>query len=466
MEGLENMKASRIAEKLFEIEKELNLFEKQIQGVYFWKLVRFQVFMQLTQKLGTYEQAHTQEFNSIFDKVKAVVPRVKNTYLHSVFTRNTYVDTLVIEHGRKVLVEDEYVDIYTKYKVKELEKKDANYEIVDRLHLGKHYHKPSKNRSYFEDITIGYLVKNFLLKQKFTNDEEKQLQIVELKLKDIFDVDVRLKTLVQKRVKIFKAKKTQYKKMLQKRKVKEVYLVVSYGHEALVSACQELGVKCIELQHGTMNRYHLGCSFPSQNKVPYFPDKIELFGKYWQDSTPLPLEPENISIVGYPYQNNMLTKYKDITKIKNRIVFISQGTVATEMSKVALELARKNSNIEVYYKLHPGEFGRWETEYKYLIEANQLQNLHVIEKEIHLYELMAYSEFLVGVYSTAIFEGLTLQCKTILLDLPGVEFLEYLIKEEIAKVAKDDEHVLEIIQKDDFIKVDSDYFFKSDKEIK
>ena len=145
------------------------------------------------------------------------------------------------------------------------------------------------------------------------------------------------------------------------------------------------------------------------------------------------------------------------------MLFISQGTVATQMSKIALELATENSHIDVYYKLHPGEFNRWKAEYMYLQKAAMLENLHVIEKEIPLYELMATSEFLVGVYSTAIFEGLTLHCKTILLDLPGVEFLEYLIREDIAKVARNKDDVLKLMKNDNFKKIDRDYFFKESK---
>lgn len=454
------MKASEIAEKLFEMEKELDLFNQQIQGIYFWKLVRFEVFMQLSQKLGVYEQAHTKDFDSVFEKVKAVVPKLKNTYLHSVFARRSQVDVLVIEHGRKVLIDNEYVDIYTESKIKELNKTDKTYEIVDRPYLGKHYHKPSKDRSYFENITINYLVKIFLSKIKLTQYEEELIKTIEDKVKEVFDINIRLNGLLQKKITVFKNKKTQYKKMLKKRAVKQVFLVVSYGHEAFIAACHEIGVECIELQHGTMNYYHVGYSFPYNEKIAYFPDKLELFGKYWQDSTPLPLRSENISIVGYPYLNNMLINYKNFKKEKNRVLFISQGTVATQMSKIAVDLAKENKNIEVYYKLHPGEFGRWRSEYKYLQNVAMLENLHVIENEIHLYELMATSEFLVGVYSTAIFEGLTLHCKTILLDLPGVEFLEYLIKEDIAKVAGNKDDVLELMQNNDFKKTDRDYFFK------
>lgn len=463
MRKLNKNKASFISEKIFEIEKELDLFKKKIQGVYFWKLIRFEIFMQLTQKLDVYEQAHSKEFNSIFDRIKAVFPKLKNTYLHSVFSRNTRVDVLVIEHGRKVLIDNKYIDIYTEYKVRELEKNNISYEIIDKPYLGKHYDKPSQKRSYGEEITINFLI-NYLFSFSIFNEKEKKI-IIEInnKIKEKYNIILDLEKIIKTKVKLFKIRKKQFSQMLKNRNVRKVYIVVSYTSEHIISACQDLHIKCIELQHGTMNKFHVGYSFPDCKKIPYFPDKIEIFGKYWQDSTPLPIKNENILITGYPYLNTMIDKYKEQKKIKNRILFISQGTVATDMTKILLDILKQNADLEIYYKLHPGEFDRWRNDYTYLVEANKYNNLIIVENEIPLYELLATSEFLIGVYSTVIFEGLTLQCKTILLDLEGVEFLEYLIKKDIVKIAKESCDVLKLIKKDDFITIDRDYFFKEIK---
>lgn len=456
------MTVEKVCELIFEIEKEQNLFDQKIQGVNFWKLVRFVLYRILLERLNLVQTAHTKEFNSAWDKFKVLYPMIKNTYLHSVFSRNSNVDILVIEHGRKVLIKDEYIDIYTKYKVDELEKSNASYEIVDRPYLGKHYHKPSENRSYFQDITIGYLIKNFLIKEKFTNNEEEQLEDLELKLKNIFGVQVGLKALVQKRINLFKIKKTQYKKMLKKRKVKKVYLVVSYGHESLIAACQELNIECIELQHGTMNRYHLGYSFPYNIGVPYFPNKLELFGKYWQDITPIPLSSVDIKITGYPYLYDTFKLFENIERNKKQVVFLSQGTCGVELANMAYEFARQNSEYKVIHKLHPGEFYRWKEKYLILLEAIKLDNFEIVENEKHLYNILKQSNYVVGVNSTAIYESLLLECKVILLDLPGMkEYMQSLLDLGIAKKALNIEDIINQIEKDDFIKSDNDYFFRN-----
>jgi len=45
-----------------------------------------------------------------------------------------------------------------------------------------------------------------------------------------------------------------------------------------------------------------------------------------------------------------------------------------------------------------------------------------------LYRLLAESYWQLGVYSTAIFEGLGLGCKTILVNLPGIEYMDPLVE--------------------------------------
>jgi hypothetical protein len=262
-------------------------------------------------------------------------------------------------------------------------------------------------------------------------------------------------------MKKFKAKFLYYNKMLKKKKPKKIFIVVSYGSAALIEACKINNITVVEIQHGTINKFHLGYSFPNDSNIPYFPDEIYLFGEYWADSTPLPLENKKLKNYGFPYLEGRLEEYKDYSKINNQILFISQGTIGRELADVAYKFARNNKDYKIVYKLHPGEYDRWQQDYKTLNEAVKLDNFKVIDNNnINLYQLFAKSEYQVGVYSTAIYEGLTLNCKTVLLDLPGVEYMEYLIEENIVKFAKDDEELTEVIKKDNFEQnYNKDYFF-------
>ena len=61
---------------------------------------------------------------------------------------------------------------------------------------------------------------------------------------------------------------------------------------------------------------------------------------------------------------------------------------------------------------------------------NKLEKNHNIKirTNINLHERLAISEYQAGVYSTSLYEGVEFNCKTILLDIPGIEYMEKFIK--------------------------------------
>jgi hypothetical protein len=239
-------------------------------------------------------------------------------------------------------------------------------------------------------------------------------------------------------------------------------LVCSYGKEALIAACKNNNVKCIEIQHGTISKYHLGYSFPNNKEVPYFPDEMYMFGKYWYESTPVPLTEEKITYYGYPYMEERIKEYKNNKKKKNQILFISQGTIGNKLSETAYEFAKDNKEYNIIYKLHPGEYNRWRNDYDNLIKAEKLDNFKVIDNnKINLYKLLSESEFLIGVYSTAIYEGLIMDCKLILINLPGIDYMDYLIATQKIKIAYSCKDIKKIIKENKFASINKNYFFKT-----
>lgn len=420
------MNLHTFTETFFNLEKELNLFEKKIKDVYFWKIIRFNIFMDLARKLNIYEQAHLTIKYTKFQRKLYNYKKIYNTQRHSYISRKNPVDILIFEHPRKVNIEGIYKDIYTYKKIEEFQKNNQSYEIVDRTYLDKHYDKPSKNRSYYEDYGFKYIKLRKATNFTLNEEEKKTIKDLTTKIKNAFDIELYLEKYIESVVRGFTLRKRIIKDALEKRKVKKVYLVVSYGHEVLISACKDLNIECIEIQHGTMSYYHPGYSFPHNNTAPYFPDKIELFGEYWLDATPIPLRKEQCPIVGYPYLKQQLNKYININKISNQILFLSQGTIGKKLSEYAYKFAITNPKYNIFFKLHPGEFGRWENGYPSLQEAKKLHNFTILEDEKNLYELLAISSYVFGVYSTAIYEALESNCKVFLLDLDGVEYNKYL----------------------------------------
>jgi hypothetical protein len=137
---------------------------------------------------------------------------------------------------------------------------------------------------------------------------------------------------------------------------------------------------------------------------------------------------DQIKVTGYPFLVSQMEELKNTPKKKYQILFLSQGTIGNELS--AYQLASIMPGYEIVYKLHPGEYGSWQN-YQHLIKAKGLENFRVEEGDSSpLHYLLAESEFQVGVSSFAIFEGLAYNCKTILVDLPGIEHMEYLLTKQ------------------------------------
>ena len=142
-----------------------------------------------------------------------------------------------------------------------------------------------------------------------------------------------------------------------------------------------------------------------------------------------PIAMENIIPVGFPYFEYQSKDFIGLEVIDNQVLFISQGVIGKYLSKLASEFAKSNEDLRIIYKLHPGEYETWRQNYPELVEASAFDNFEVIDNsEIPLYKMLAESNYQVGAFSTAIYEGMMFGCKTFILDVPGVEYLDDLIE--------------------------------------
>ncbi len=438
------MDLKTISEKLFDLEKKNDLFNKKIAGVYFWKLVRFELVKKITREKKIFGQDHSISNQSLISKINYAFRIFANQRNTSAIARDGNKRILIFDHPRKVRHNNEYVDIYTYDFISKLD--DSEYEVIERSDLRKHFLPVSKNRSYEEYFSIIDYFKYILVGKKLDESELKFVLDIESQINSVFDLRLDIRSFIVSKINNFYWKKKYYSELLERREPKIVYLVVSYGLEALISACKDKGIETVEFQHGTMSRYHFGYSFPNNNEVPYFPDKIRLFGQFWKDSTPLPITERQIEYHGFPHLKRNLITYNNVEKKEKTVLFVSQGTIGAELSKIALELAKKRKDLFIIFKLHPGEILRWREEYADLVEASILDNFEVLEKSnVCLHALQAKSEFQVGVYSTAIYEGLTLKCKTILINLNGIEYMEFLINNRYVKLAHNSDELGELI---------------------
>lgn len=485
-----------ICQKIWNLEEKYELNHKEIQDCYPWQLIRMYLYYEITRKTNVFESAQ-QSSLSLFDKINSFLPFLKNSILSNPLSGKENVEVLIFDHPRKVIFEDEYQDIYSYFLKDTLNQYGKSFETIESPYLNQHFRNKSnikENNVKFNDrILLGSFIHKTRNRGKlpFTEDEKQLINTVKEEIETAFKIEIDLFRIMEDHILNFQYDYKKYIELLQRKNPKVVFLVVAYENKALVAACKKMNIEIIELQHGTISPYHLGYSYPENTRkfdgeikeIEYFPDKILSFGDYWKNACPFPIDSENIISMGFPYFEENSKTYMEIAEDKNseeennqktedkQILFISQGVIGKYLSELAYETAlsinenNDSQNFKFIYKLHPGEYGTWKENYNYLTKAvNEFNYFNVIDKsEPPLYELFAKSHCQIGAFSTAIYEGLAFNCKTFIIDVPGVEYLDDLIDRDIVKKVKSSEELINYITNENISiqEYDKDYFFKN-----
>jgi len=476
---------------IFSLEEKYDLNHMKIQGVYVWQLVRVYVYLEISKKIGVLGLAQQGKL-TLKDKIFSFLPFIKNSVFSNPLSGNYHKDILIFDHPRRVIHEGEYKDIYSYFLIDDLIDTDSintecNYEVIESPYLNKHYSKKENYIKYSDRILIGSYIQKKLINLEFKSFEMDKISNLQRKIVSNFNIEINLFDIIKNHILDFKYYYKKYDELFKKRTPKYVFVVVAYENQAMIAAAKDNKVEVIELQHGTISKYHLGYNFPNpkDKNLKYFPDKILSFGEYWKTIANYPIDKKNIISFGFPYLDDTCKSYINNAKNKNQILFISQGVIGKYLSNFACELVEKlekngkygknreeenNKNNEKYniiYKLHSGEYSNWENNYKNLKKANELSNFTVVDNSsTPLYEFLSDSEYQVGVSSTAIYEGLLFNCKTFLVDLPGVENMNTLIDKNYVKKIKDTDEFIDSISKFEINEYNRDFFFKKyDKSI-
>lgn len=458
-----------ICEAFFDLEERYNLNYQKIQGCFAWQLIRMHLYYDITRKTGMFG-APQQKSLSLKDKFSTFLPFFKNSILYNPFNGKYHKDILIFDHPRKVIFNGEYCDIYSSFLVDFL-RKDYSFEVLEAPYINHHYVKKQDYIKYTDAIQLGSYIHKKFNKVEFSQTEEELILDVQDELESAFNIRLNISWMMKTHILNFQHDYKKYVELFKKRNPKMVFVVVAYENHAIVAAAKSLGIEVIELQHGTITDYHLGYSYPERTRmngeIPYFPDKILSFGDYWMNEKTSPIAMENIIPIGFSYFEAQSKDFIGLNVIDNRILFISQGVIGKYLSGIAFEFAKCQKDLKIIYKLHPGEYATWRQNYPELVEASSLDNFEVIDNsKIPLYKLLAQSNYQVGAFSTAIYEGLMFNCRTFIVDVPGVEYLDDLVERgyvfKISNANDLSDNLNEFAPTD----YDKNFFFKNlDKEL-
>ena len=407
-----------------EIEEKYNLPNLNINGYFYWNYIRTVLGWKIEQQKSQLDTIRTAERVNFTRKVVKKVERIKNILFHGRIKKKEC-DILVLNHERRVWIDDSYECIYTD----EIAKRYENTIVLEAPYHGEHY-KPIKTKNViYTDIVEIYSyvfssVGRLIWPKKF--DEYKQKMCDALKqplaeLNEKYGTSIKIAEIEGSLIYgyyMYRVEKLYYSSIIKRLKPKVIIEMVSYSRKCMVvnEIAAELGIPTIELQHGTMGEEHFGYNYPKGYSIKQFPEYLFLFGNYWKEKSRFPISPDKIHPVGYPYMDKMEQKYssKYKGKTKKNILFLSSGPIGLELANLAVGLTKMldMKKFHIIFKLHPAEYAAWRERYPVLVNAD----VEVIDNNRqNLYEFFAKSDIQISGYgSTTVFEGLYFSLTTFL----------------------------------------------------
>ena len=445
-------------EKLLQLEEDLDLFNQAMNGVLFWERVRAGIFFRIVQSTISGQPSSTARY-SFLKKIKFYLSAIINLPRNPLLSRKK--DVLFVGNERRLLREDgRWWDIYIDPVIDRL---DASNVSVEHDYLLDH-RTPAKTAN-LRRLDVLYFLANLkralgFARVSLTTEERQLARQISVEVSKRFGADIDIGRTVQLTLEKRSANLGLYTRMLKRIRPKVVVIVVSYGKEDLIEACKALRIPTVELQHGVISPYHPGYAFQGDfRRKSTFPDYLLTWGDYWQKCTEYPLDADHIVSVGYPFIEEVKGKQVNVTK-KKQILIISQERIGTLISQFAVKLSEiAELDYKIVYKLHPRECDNWRETYPWLADAK----LEVIDTtDAILHKLFAESMIQLGVFSTAIYEGLSYGLDTYLIDAPGVEYLTPLLRTgQVRKVSSSEELFTLIDTQEASMPFDSEYFFRS-----
>lgn len=414
-----------LCEYIWYLEDKYDLLNLEINGVYPWAAFRMDLYYEIGRKSGIFDKRLAFKISKT-KKIINLFKFIKNALLYNSSYNLKKVDTLVFTHPVSKLKNNKQIDIYTHFLINDFIQDDTSFLEFESPHKGNHIREKHDYKRYLDNIFIIRNLKNIFVHINLSTQTEETLTKLSNELNEEFNDYFNIKKVLISNVKKFIPTYNSYLKILQRTKPKKIYLVISYGRSELIKAAKDIGIEVIELQHGTFSRYHLGYSFPKEVNTQYFPDKFYVWNKYWKNLINLPIQADKVIIFPFQYLEIERKKYNHLKKEKHSLIIFSQGGITENILDKIIENITYFQKFNITFKLHPNEY-HMISKYKSLIYLQKEYNIKVVTN-IDLYEYLAKSEYQAGVFSTALYEGEEFNCKTILLDVSGIEYMDKFIE--------------------------------------
>lgn len=411
-------------DEFIHFEKERHLFSRRINNVPIWALIRFRVFTK------TRDRFFPQKVSNVNNSVTggAFLSRIKG-FFKFLFYKNPLIfmpktDVLCFNHSRRKInaKSKSFEDIYFDPWLPSLKER---YVVIQRLYnKNKLFRAKTKNLFYLDAVEfLRNLLSYFFLTNVAKKENEGVSELVNI-IHKTWGVDPQyLSKEIIETLAYYKFMFPVLSFLIKKASPKKIIVVGSYSQQTTIVThiARKEQIPVIEVQHGTVGRYHIGYNYSNNEEVETFPTHFFAWGKHWVKHARLPLHKNNMKIVGFPY----VDAFKPTSRPKESQIITVISQKNDRIAKFAEQLANKLPDFRIFFKAHPAEYRDAAVKYSYL---SNIPNIEVVSDDhTHLYDLLAESDFVLGVSSTVLIEALAFNNIIIILKEPTWEYFEDLI---------------------------------------
>lgn len=446
------MNVEEFIQSFLEFECKNKMFSVKIRDVYIWHYIRVSVYYDLVRICGFAKVVLRESRKN--DLVKTTWKNILDRYIiHNQFWAKQR-DVLVIPHSRKYKDDEQYYKcIYTHL----LDERLINsHYVLDTKSMENVYAVQKSHNILYCDLNLFNKIKRIKHPYEVITDAEINSKIVEV-IEKYFDINVdgeakgKWRYLINHYYNSRKDWISYYDYMLRKIKPKVIVMVVSYMFERMVlcEVAKRHKVPVVELQHGVISKDTIQYNFYQKMELPNFPDYIFSFGQFVKNDIRFPIESERIIPVGFPELERNSCLYQKNKTSKKVILFISESGVV-EIAQYANTVVQK-LNMEKYrviFQLHPKEYYNWELTLGEYLKHSDIEIAGSFEHTIH--ETLAQADWVIGNYSTVLYEAQMFDAKTAVLKFGLYRNVEYLYENGYALLINSPEELVKAIEEDTF----------------
>jgi len=424
----------KITDKFLSIENKYKLLDQKIKGVYFWQISRVNIYLEIKNKI--LNGNNLIEKNILKKRLKHLPRRlfINSILLNPFFTKKKN-EIIIFSSGRLYNDGNKTIDIYTDYLCEDLDKEGISYTKYETNYLNDHILSKRQRNKHIDFIVLFSKLIRFLYSTKLNDKEYSLIESIRKDINENFGIEINILSIIKSDIKSFKSQYHLYKLLFKLEKPKEIFIVNSSDKPYIIAAAKDQKIIINELQHGLISDCDIINNFPyiKPNSLEYFPTRFFMWNNIDMCYASLPLSKDNIIPFRNKHIDKWLQKTTNINKEKNTILVISQPFESLNILEYIENNISQLKEYKFIYKIHPAEN---KDIIKQMIEKMIIKytNIYIIEDEEPIYSLLKKAEYVLGVYSSALFEAPLFKCKIILLNLEGVEMSLPLINNNKAKL--------------------------------